>query len=149
MIAFKTNGIPKQSEIATQEQRLKEMLLARDRGKKELVSQLTPVIENITDLLPVEDATRLFRLFEAKIRFGKKNQRGTRVPPETKERLVMALRSNKHTLGQLESIFGLSISYIASLKKQLGLTHPKYRASPSQEHAESHVDQQLAGVGRG
>ena len=124
---FKT--IPSIDEVLQLEKRLNEMKQAREQARSEAIKQYKEVIDQIPEVLPLEDAMSLLHVFERRLKFGHKKVRGSPVSPELKANLISALKMESHTLKQLEKLFGLSISYISNVKKEIGLTKP--RSHPS------------------
>jgi AraC-like DNA-binding protein len=117
--------IPSDNEIATLETKLAEMRKAKEEARKAALMQLRASIDAIPDIIPPQEALPLIKLLERRVLAGRKNPRGTRVPEETKQKLIDALRTERHSLSDLEKMFNLSISYIARIKKEAGLTKPR------------------------
>jgi hypothetical protein len=128
---------PSEFDIAQAEARLASMRKSRDEAKVKLQDQFETIVENITDRISFDDAVELYDLIEKRLSgravVGHRKVRGHPVPDDLKKSLEGSLREGRHTLEQLEKIYGVSISYIAKLKNQLGLTRPRVGGEEAQK----------------
>lgn len=125
--------VPTEREIADVEARLKAMRIARQEAKEKLLGTLKVMVDELPDALDPKEAMHLITILQAKLRGRHRKVRGSPVSTQLKDNLIAALKSNEsYTLSQLEKMFGLSVSYISRVKKELGLTR-----------SQGYTDQQL------
>jgi hypothetical protein len=112
-----TTKFPTEREIHEIEKRLEEMRARREEAKQ-LILQAFKSGEVINSLSPHE-AMGLLKQLQARLHGARTKRRGSPVPPELLENLKTALKEGRHTLSQLEKMFGLSISYISRVKSEM------------------------------
>jgi transposase-like protein len=83
------------------------------------------------------------RQLQSRVQGARKRQRGAAVSPELKAQLEAALIQGGYTFTQLETMFGLSTSYMSRVKKELreqgkikpeGYTDQQLQHQQPQEH---------------
>jgi AraC-like DNA-binding protein len=137
MNAPETTTIPTAQEIAAQEKRLAEMKKTFEQAKKKNAVDLHQMIDIIPESLNVADQIRLLTLLNQKLKSDHRSVRGSPVSPELRNNLEAALKMNGHSLPQLQELFGLSVSYIARVKKEMGLTRRKEKKAKIEAQAEA------------
>lgn len=118
--------VPSEREIADLEIRLAQMKKAREEAKRRVVEGIKAHLADLPDALDSTETITLMKLLQTKLKGGHKKIRGNPVPAELRANLESALKERRHTLSQLEKMFGLSVSYISRVKKELGLAVPRY-----------------------
>lgn len=112
-----TTKFPTEKEIHEIERQLEEMRARREEAKQ-LILQAFRSGEVIASLSP-QEAMGLLKQLQQRLHGARQKRRGSPVSPELQENLKTAIKEDRHTLGQLERMFGLSISYISRIKKEM------------------------------
>lgn len=119
---------PSEFEIAEAQARLENLKKSRESARAKLINQFQNLVESIPKKLSYEDAVNLYDIIEKKMTeksTGHRKIRGHPVPDDLRKTLENALSSNQYTFAQMEDMFGVSVSYLAKLKKKLGLTRAR------------------------
>ncbi len=112
-----SKNVPTEREIADLEKRVEQMKQAREEAKKQILTAMKS--DEILNSLGKEELLGLMKKIQSRMRGHHKKVRGSPVSDELKNNLISALQQGDHTLGQLEEMFGLSVSYISRIKKEL------------------------------
>ena len=112
-----TSKFPTEREIQEIEHQLEEMRARREEAKQ-LILQAFKSGE-VINALSTTEAMALLKQLQAKLHGARRKTRGSPVSPELKKNLEGALKEGRHTLSQLEKMFGLSVSYISRIKAEM------------------------------
>lgn len=124
--------VPSEREISDLEIRLSAMKKQREEAKKRAVQTIQSVIEELPENIAVDDMLKITNAISQRLKSTHKKVRGNPVPSSLKNNLEAALKLGNYSLAQLERLFGVSISYISRVKRDLGLTKPHHHHHPMQ-----------------
>jgi CRP-like cAMP-binding protein len=133
--------IPSEKDIIDLEKRLLAMKAERESAKQAFLQALKT--GEVISALSQAEAIQLMRQLQSRVQGARKRQRGAAVSPELKAQLEAALIQGGYTFTQLETMFGLSTSYMSRVKKELreqgkikpeGYTDQQLQHQQPQEH---------------